>query len=262
MKHPGPYVPLDVNYARDRAIASAGEAAELLYVRGLAYCKHTYSDGFIPDYDIDEVAKRLKKVPERIAALVREGLWTVVDGGWLVRNWSRWNESTDDVKAKRERDAERQRRRRSQAKDDLGTTEGVTADVQRDTERTPSGVTALIQDKTETEQTKAVVLPDEPPDDPTTRLLAEHVNAYPDRLPTAATAKVKVEIMRLVADGIEPHRIRAGLARLREKSLSASLLPQLVSETTAVRQSDNTRILAAARERARQAEDQQRKAIG
>lgn len=141
MKHPGLYVPLDVNYARDRAIASAGEAAELLYVRGLAYAKQTGSDGHIPDHDLEEVGKRLRKVADRVRALVREGLWLEVDGGWMIRNWSRWNESSDEMQAKRARDAERQRRRRERTRDNTETPHDVTADVQRDTAVTPHGVT-------------------------------------------------------------------------------------------------------------------------
>lgn len=71
-------------------------------------------------------------------------------------------------------------------------------------------------------------------DDPTSDLLIEHVNAYRQPPPLAAQSKVKVEIQRLVAEGIEPDRIRRGLTRIREKELSASLLPQLVSEAEPV----------------------------
>lgn len=233
MKMPGPYVPLDVNYARDRAIAAAGEEAELLYVRALAYCKHTFSDGFIPDYDIDEVAKRLKRVPARISALIREGLWAKTDGGWLIRNWNRWNESTEDVIAKRERDAERQRKRRGQKPDGTDCPSDVTANVQRDTAVTPGGVTApkARQGKAETEQGKTLALrADTFDEDPTGRLLAEHSAAYKHTLPPSALAPVRREVMRLVAEGVEPERISAGLAKLREKQLAASLLPQLVTE--------------------------------
>lgn len=243
MKHPGPYVPLDVNYARDRAIAAAGEEAELLYVRALAYCKHTYSDGFVPDFDIDEVAKRLKKVPARIAALVREGLWTAVDGGWVVRNWSRWNESTDELKAKRERDAERQRKRRGQPKDDLGTTPIVTPDVQRDTAVTPSGVQPLRQDKTRQDKTWEDAPQDNLPDDPTGRLIAEHAAAYDTPPPPSALIPVRREVMRLVTEHVSEDRIRSGLARMREKRLGASLLPQLVTEaSTTTRSTTDERV--------------------
>lgn len=230
MKHPGLYVPLDVNYARDRAIAAAGEEAELLYVRGLAYAKHTNSDGFIPDFDIDEVAKRLRRVPQRLAALVREGLWIEADGGWLIRNWSRWNESSAELQAKRDRDAERQRKRR--AKDTPQSPVGVTADVQRDTAVSPApNRTEEKQIETGPTSSVSVVLADT---DPTTRLLAEHVQAYTEPPPLSAQSKVKAQIMRLVAERVSEDRIRAGLSRMRERQLAASLLPQLVAEATPI----------------------------
>lgn len=94
-KTPGNYVPLDVNYPRDAAIRRAGEAAELLFVRSLAYSKGARTGGFIPDYDLDVVAAGLKSATRRIPALVREELWTPVDGGWLIRSWGRWNGETD-----------------------------------------------------------------------------------------------------------------------------------------------------------------------
>lgn len=149
MKMPGPYVPLDVNYSRDRAIAAAGEAAELLFVRGMAYCKSSYTEGFIADFELPIVAARLGKVRQRVESLVREELWLAVPGGWHVRSWSRWNESSEDQKAKRERDAERQRRKR--AGDTAVSPNGVTADVQRDTAVSPGPKTEKRRDREETE---------------------------------------------------------------------------------------------------------------
>lgn len=237
---PGPYVPLDVNYARDRAIAAAGEEAELLYLRALAYCKGTFSEGFVPDHEVDEIAKRLKRVPQRIAALVREELWSPTDGGWLIRNWNRWNESSEEVQAKREREAERQRRKRERDKD--RTEAGVTADVQRDNAVTPPLVTPPKerQGKAEAEQGKALALADEPRDDPTGQLLTEHINAYAEPVPIDAQIATKQQILRLVAEGIAPDRIRAGLARLREKSVHPKTLPHLVAECSPVTRQSTT----------------------
>ena len=77
-------------------------------------------------------------------------------------------------------------------------------------------------------------------DDPTSALLTEHVNAYAQPPPPSALIPVKREIMRLVAEHVEPDRIRDGLARLRERRLAASLLPQLVTESTPVRRASTT----------------------
>lgn len=117
MKLPGPYVPLDVHYARDEAIRRAGPDAELLYIRGLAYSKGHYKDGLIPDYDLAVVAVGLWRVQSRVDALVREELWLPVDGGWHIRSWHLWNETSEQTAAKKKRAADRQARRRERARD-------------------------------------------------------------------------------------------------------------------------------------------------
>ncbi len=112
MKTPGLYVPLDVNYVSDEGIRRAGAAAELLFIRGLAYSKRTQSDGFLPDYDLPVISVGLPQVREAVAALVERELWLEVEGGWQIRSWRRWNEVHGDAAEKRKRAAERQRRSR------------------------------------------------------------------------------------------------------------------------------------------------------
>jgi hypothetical protein len=218
---PGPYVPLDVHYSRDRGVAAAGEAAELLYVRGLAYCKAAYSDGSIPDYELPIVAARLSKVQQRVEALVREELWVVVPGGWHVRSWGRWNESSDEQKAKRDRDAERQRRRRSC--DTPVSPLGVTADVQRDTAVSPSPKTETRQDKTETRQ-----LPPAAADAQT--LVGEFIDACPNKPPQRVVGQVAQQVGQLLGEGINPEHVRAGLRLLVQKPMHPSSLPSLVNQ--------------------------------
>jgi hypothetical protein len=106
-KHaPSVYVPLDVNYMRDKRIRRAGPDAELLYLRSLAYAKGGETDGFVHDYDLDVVAIGLKAVPSRVAALVREGAWEERDGGWYIAGWLKWNEPTDKLRDRKRRQAE------------------------------------------------------------------------------------------------------------------------------------------------------------
>lgn len=88
---PGQFVPLDVNYPRDRAIRRAGPDAELLFIRGLAFAKGSKTDGFIADFDLDAVAVGLRAVPRSVAALVRVGLWEEVEDGWRIRSFGKWN---------------------------------------------------------------------------------------------------------------------------------------------------------------------------
>lgn len=116
MKLPGPFVPLDVHYARDADVRRAGPDAELLFVRGLAYAKAHYTDGEIPDYDLEAVAVGLTRVSARVAALIDTGLWEPIDGGWRIRGWARWNETSEQTAAKRKRAAERQAAKRERDK--------------------------------------------------------------------------------------------------------------------------------------------------
>jgi hypothetical protein len=84
----------------------------------------------------------------------------------------------------------------------------------------------------------------EAPDDPTGQLIAEHAAAYSQVPPPSALVPVKREVMRLVAENVPPDRIRAGLARMREKRLAASLLPQLVTETAQPTSTTDARVAA------------------
>lgn len=90
-KIPSQFVPLDVNYAHDRAIRSAGPLAELLFIRGMAYSRRTKTDGVIPDYDLDVVGVGIPQVKKHADALVKVHLWVTVPGGWRIRSWDKWN---------------------------------------------------------------------------------------------------------------------------------------------------------------------------
>jgi len=96
-KIPSAFVPLDVNYAHDRAIRQAGYQAELLFVRGLAYARKMFqvTGGLIPDYDLDIVAAGIPNAKKHAASLVRERLWIASKGGWHIRSFGKWNPEID-----------------------------------------------------------------------------------------------------------------------------------------------------------------------
>lgn len=105
-KAPSVYVPLDVNYMRDPRIRRAGPEAELLYLRALAYAKGGETDGKVHDYDLEVIAVGLNKVTQRVASLVREGAWEVIDGGWFITGWFNWNDSTEKLRDRKRARAE------------------------------------------------------------------------------------------------------------------------------------------------------------
>lgn len=110
VKRNGSYAPLSAHYYKDDAIALAGERAELLYVRGLAFCADVLSDGFISDVQLTRfVGAGLTSVKARAEALAKHGLWSRDDdeGGYWVCSWRKWNLSREEIGERQQRDSER-----------------------------------------------------------------------------------------------------------------------------------------------------------
>jgi len=106
----GSYAPLSAHYYKDVGLIEAGERAELLYVRGLAFCAEVLSDGFISDAQLVRfVGAGMSAVKVRAAALVRTGLWSRDDdaGGYRVRSWATWNLSREEIEARQRKDSAR-----------------------------------------------------------------------------------------------------------------------------------------------------------
>lgn len=64
----------------------------------------------------------------------------------------------------------------------------------------------------------------------TQQMVAEYAAACPNRPPSAVLGQLARSVAKLIAEGIDPAHIRAGLVRLREKALHPSVLPSLVNE--------------------------------
>lgn len=106
------FVALDADYPDNARIISAGEAAELLYVRGLCLIKRLLTDGYIDAVQLPRMG--LSNVEERAAKLVETGLWErIADSGdpdrasgYIVSGWLERNDSADEVAAKRQKKAQ------------------------------------------------------------------------------------------------------------------------------------------------------------
>lgn len=107
----GSYAPLSAHYYKDDAIDEAGEAAELLYVRGLAFCADVLSDGFISDRQVIRfVGVGMFDAIDRADRLVSVGLWERVEGGYRVRSWLDWNRSRAEITDTMAKDRQRKTR--------------------------------------------------------------------------------------------------------------------------------------------------------
>lgn len=110
IKRNGSYAPLSAHYFKDDAIAEAGEKAELLYVRGLAFCADVLSDGHISDVQLTRfVGVGMRDAKQRAERLVEVGLWERNGSGYVVRSWAVWNLTKDEIRDKQAKDAERKR---------------------------------------------------------------------------------------------------------------------------------------------------------
>ncbi len=101
----GSYAPLSANYYDDDAVIAAGERAEVLFTRGLAFCARNLNDGFISDLQLTTF--RLSGVKARAERLADVGLWERVSGGYRVIAWSKWNLTKEEIQAKQKKDSER-----------------------------------------------------------------------------------------------------------------------------------------------------------
>lgn len=77
------------------------------YVAAVSYASDNLTDGLIEE----RVAKHSLHVPEDIIAfLVEIGKWETVEGGWLIHNYAKWQNSREHIEAQAEQARERVRR--------------------------------------------------------------------------------------------------------------------------------------------------------
>lgn len=103
----GPYAPLGCSYYLDDAIMAAGERAEVLFCRGLAFSSNADADGYITDRQLIPLGIGLPGLQQRAESLVREGIWERLDGGYQIRSWLKWNKSAEEIGRHLKRDRER-----------------------------------------------------------------------------------------------------------------------------------------------------------
>src|SRR5690348_11247847 len=75
----------DDHFDREKVIGLSRSAA-LLDVEGLVYCNRLLTDGRLPANALRRVTNSPDPVADA-AELVKAGVWTVTDGGWLL-DWT------------------------------------------------------------------------------------------------------------------------------------------------------------------------------
>lgn len=223
------WVKLHVLYYADERIERLPDAdTELMFVRGLARAGELGRGGFIPESSLPRLARRRRYVV-CVEALVAEGLWTRVDGGYQITNWSDWQDALDALAARRATDRERKRRQRAAEKpmsrDNRETSRDMSRDVTPPRERgkRESSVTDVTGDI-------APRSSDDSTPDSTQTLVAEWIDHCRRRPPGNVIGQVAKQLKGLLAEGFDYDDVRAGLALWHSKGLHPSTLPSVVNE--------------------------------
>lgn len=111
-----PWVKLDDRFHDDPRVKTAFmecQGSVALHVMALTYSAAHLLDGHIPEVWVKATMPAPSSRRKAVAALVDAGLWAPENGGWLVRNYLKFNPSRAQVEEQRARDAERKARGRS-----------------------------------------------------------------------------------------------------------------------------------------------------
>lgn len=247
IRKPGAYAPLSAHYADDEAIMQAGEAAELLYLRMLAYAARTpLTEGWISEAvmvsrlgfreDVRETVRedvRELALSRRIERLREAGLITRDGTGYQIASWLRWNKSAAEMGKERARDRKRKASDLHVSGTGAGNSAGTSAGV-------PNKVPPPIPlANTEAEANTETLPAQAPPtttdvaihtDDPQTTqaLIGEWVDHCQQPPPGRVKGQVAKEIKTMLDEGIDYERVRAGLADWNTRDLHPSVLPSIV----------------------------------
>jgi hypothetical protein len=141
------WVKLATRYYTDPKVRGLDDAAELMFVRGLARAGELGDGGFIPESDVSLLARR-RRHETLVEQLVVSRLWSRVDGGYRINAWADWQSAADALAVRRAADRERQRKRRAAAdplsRDNGNLSRDVTVteeEEERDLGGTSTGVT-------------------------------------------------------------------------------------------------------------------------
>lgn len=110
------WVKLASTYYDDPAVAQLTDAAEIMFLRSLAYCGRAETGGFVPTPVLPQLCRRNgKRAGQAVQELLDAGLWQPSPTGWQVTKWDAWQRELEDIKHLRELARERMRRHRAKA---------------------------------------------------------------------------------------------------------------------------------------------------
>ncbi|MFI5783526.1 hypothetical protein [Nocardia sp. NPDC051570] len=111
-----PWFKVDDGFANSRPVLRIPRrhraAAIGLWTLAGTWCAKELTDGFVPDYLLEELGGTTRLA----ALLVTAELWEVVEGGWRFIGWEKYQPTRAQVLAERDKEADRKRRWRESRK--------------------------------------------------------------------------------------------------------------------------------------------------
>lgn len=211
-------------------------AAVGLWVRCGAWSANKLTDGFVPW----DVVRMFTGRTDLAGFLINEAhLWDAETDGILFRNWNRWQRSSLQVRAYRERQAEKKRRQRSKTKPTPTCGDAILSpgDSLGDGESCPPGtpqtpIPIPIPNYVSNVSSYVTKVTREPLDaaaaTPAAELIAKTI---PREHPDAVKTLLRIRASELLHQGTDEETITAALELwLLKPKLGPNVLPSLVSE--------------------------------
>lgn len=105
---------LDDDFYDHEKLGDLDPAAGWLWVRALGWSAKHLRDGFVPAHVVVQFAGGIEAAQHLAALLVKARLWVVASGGWSAHDFTEYNPSAEQVRAKRAEAKARMAARRAQ----------------------------------------------------------------------------------------------------------------------------------------------------
>lgn len=105
---------LDDDFYDHEKLGDLDPAAGWLWVRALGWSAKHLRDGFVPAHVVVQFAGGIESAQHLAALLVKARLWDVASGGWSAHDFTEYNPSAEQVRAKRAEAKARMAARRAQ----------------------------------------------------------------------------------------------------------------------------------------------------
>jgi hypothetical protein len=99
------WVKLHDQAPNDPDIDRLSDGAFRLWISGICYCQAELTDGFIDSGRVRRLTPNYKAT--HLRELTDSGVFSATADGYVVRNFAKWNKTSDYWRAKRESDAAR-----------------------------------------------------------------------------------------------------------------------------------------------------------